>query len=59
MFNAGHSGLVAMALLLRGEMRFLWQHRNEALQDLKRVADMPDISAEVGVAIYCSHTHYY
>ena len=36
-----------MALLLRGEMRFLWQHKDEALQDLERVANMTDISAEV------------
>lgn len=40
-----------MALLLRGEMRFLWQHREGALQDLQEVADMSDISTEVGVAI--------
>ena len=40
-----------MALLLRGEMNFLWQHREEALQDLQRVTDMSDVSTEVRVAI--------
>ena len=45
--NAGHSTLVAMALLLRGEMKFLWQHREEALQDLERVAEMTNTDTEV------------
>ena len=36
-----------MALLLRGEMRFLWQHKEEALQDLEKVANMTNIGVEV------------
>ena len=55
-FNTGNSKLVAMALLLRGEMQFLWQHREEALQDLQRVADMSDISTEVTVTIATTPT---
>ena len=54
MCNAGHSGLVAMALLLRGEMKFLWQHREEALQDLERVVDTSNISTEV----ICCYSNY-
>lgn len=46
-----------MALLLRGEMKFLWQHREEALQDLQRVVDMANISTEV-TCYYGNHTHY-
>ena len=38
-----------MALLLRGEMHFLWQQRDEALKDLDKVADMSDVHKEVGV----------
>ncbi|XP_065888673.1 mitochondrial import receptor subunit TOM70-like [Dysidea avara] len=41
--------LIAMALLLRGEMQFLWQHREEALQDLNRVADMSDVDKELRI----------
>ena len=44
-----HPELVAMALLLRGEMHFLWQKRDEALKDLDKVADMSDVHKEVGV----------
>lgn len=51
MCNIGHSALVAMALLLRGEMMFLWQRKEEALQDLNRVAEMHDVDTEVRVAI--------
>lgn len=43
--------MVAMALLLRGEMKFLWQHREEALQDLERVTEMSDVDKEVLVAM--------
>jgi len=46
-----HPELIAMALLLRGEMHFLWQHREEALQDLNKVADMSDVGKEVGILI--------
>ena len=55
--NAGHSTLVAMALLLRGEMKFLWQHREEALQDLERVAEMTNTDTEV--SYYGNPNHRY
>ena len=53
MFNVlvGHTTLVAMALLLRGEMKFLWQHREEALQDLEKVTEMSDVDKEVIVTM--------
>jgi len=51
-----------MALLLRGEMYFLWQYRKEALQDLNKVADMSDVGKEVGVSMefpcyYVAHSY--
>ena len=47
-----------MALLLRAEMKFLWQHREEALQDLQRVVDISNISTEV-TSCYGNYNHYY
>lgn len=46
-----------MALLLRGEMKFLWQHREEALQDLERVAEMTNTDTEV--SYYGNPNHKY
>ena len=40
-----------MALLLRGEMKFLWQQREEALQDLEKVTEMSDVDKEVIVTM--------
>ena len=37
--------------MCKHEMKFLWQHREEALQDLQKVTDMLDVSTEVRVAI--------
>lgn len=53
------SGLVAMALLLRGEMNFLWQHREEALQDLQRVTDMSDVSTEIRIHALLQRAHIF
>ena len=47
-----------MAMLLRGEMKFLWQHREEALQDLQKVVDMSNTSTEV-TCYYGNHNWYY
>ena len=41
-----------MALFLRGEMKFLWQQRKEALQDLKRkVTELSDVDKAVIVTM--------
>ena len=41
-----------MVLFLRGEMKFLWQQREEALQDLKRkVTELSDVDKAVIVTM--------